>query len=876
MTVWQRILKRKRFEQQLDNELQFHIEQLTRDYIAQGMPPDQARQRASALFGSAETIKDHVRDAWGWMWLERSAQDLRYAARALGRNPAFAVVAVLMLGIGIGTTSVMFTQVNAVFWKAVPVSNPNELRVLSWTSPTLRYTGTFTYGTYLKMRERMHLSDLACAWRLRSSMSEWGPVMLQLVTGNYFRVIGVKPVIGRLIAPEDDRIGDPVPVAVISYRVWQRSFAGNADVLNRTLTIAGQRFQIIGVMAEGFAGLLPLEPREVMVPYAAGPLLGPMVPPRSPNLWSCVEMVGRLPGGISDEQIRTEGQPFLQEEFAVNPSKDSKDARFIISDIRRSRGAAALREKTAQPLVVLISTAAMILLITCTNIAGLLIVRGHARRKELATRLAIGAARPRLIRQLVTESLLLSLAGGLVGIVLAYAAAPFLPDLLGELSGRDWLTPALTPGVDLNPDLRVIGFAVFLAALAAAASGLVPAIRATRIDLVSMMKKAAGSSWTSGRFRINTAKLLVSIQVGLSMLLLIGAGLFVRTLLNLRSVPVGYNRDGLLFVTLDPARSSPTFIQDTLRTLQDMPGVTAAAASQWPIYNNAQPRLPICVPGHGQQGMDLEPVTPGFFGVWGVRFLQGRDFIARQDIGKNVIVNETFVKAFFPNRNAIGEQVGLGNCPGNPRTIIGVVADHLDRQRVGITPMVYAEYPFPRQTSPSTLAVRTAGDVRPLVPAIRRLMQDTKASVDGDVMTGIAYVEREWRRERLLAAFLAFFGVLALLISCLGIYGMLAYTVTSRTPEIGIRMALGAHSRAVIRMVLRESLLSVLAGLVCGSLAALVLVRSIEALLFGVSKADPVSIAGASILLAITAAAAAFVPARRASRIDPMGALRYE
>jgi predicted permease len=390
-----------------------------------------------------------------------------------------------------------------------------------------------------------------------------------------------------------------------------------------------------------------------------------------------------------------------------------------------------------------------------------------------------------------------------------------------------------------------------------------------------MMKQANGTIG-SGRFRFNTGKLLVGIQVGLSMLLLVGAGLFVRTLLNLRSVPVGYNRDGLLFVEVDPSRSPATFIQDTLRTLENMPGVAAAAVSQWPIYNNAQPRLPICVPGYGQQGMDFEPVSARFFEVWGVRILHGRDFIPSQDIGKNVIVNESYVKAFLGGQNPIGQQLGVGQCPGNPRTIIGVVADHLDRQRVEVKPMVYGAYPFPRQIAPSTFAIRTAGDVRPLVPVLRRLMQDSSASVDGDVMTGIAYVEREWRCERLMAAFLTFFGALALVISCLGIYGMLAYTVTWRTPEIGIRMALRRPPVGRGSNGGPGNPVSVTAGLLCGSIAALALMRSIEALLFGVSKADPVSTIAASLLLVLTAAAAAFMPARRASRIDPMRALRYE
>jgi predicted permease len=873
--AWHRFFKRNRFEQQLDSELQFHVEQLTREYIASGMDEFEARRRANASFGSTTSIKEEIREAWGWMWLDHLGQDLRYSARLLRQNPAFAIVAVAMLGVGIGTTSVMFTQINAVLWRPIPVRNPEELRTLSWTSPTLKSAGTFTYGTYLRMRDEMHLSDLGCAWRLRSTMSEWGPVTVQLVTGNYFPMLGVKPVIGRLLTPDDDQPGNGTLVGVISYRVWQRAYGGSADVLSKTLTVGGLPVQIVGVMSEGFAGLWPLEPREVMLPFATGSLLRTMVPPRNPSLWSCVEVVGRLPSGISEEQIRAEGQPFLQEEFASNPSKDSKDARLLVANVWQSRGAADLREKTAPPLALLMSTAGVILLITCTNIAGLLLARGHARQKELGTRLAVGAPRRRIVRQLVTESLAVSLAGGALGIFIAYAAAPFLPDLLGELSGRNWLTPTLTPGVSLSPDVRVLGFAVLLAVFAGVCFGLLPALRTTRLDLAWTMKQAAGGQ-AAGRFRMKTGKMLVAIQVGLSVLLLIGAGLFIRTLLNLRSVPIGYEREGLLFVAVDPSRSPATFIQDTLRSLESMPGVTSAAVSQWPIYNNAQPRLPMCIPRFGESGMDFEPVTPNFFQTWGVRMLQGRDFILSQDIGKNVIVNQTFVKTFFGTENPIGQQFGVGKCPGSPRTIIGVVADHLDRQRVEITPMVYGAYPLPRQVTPSTFAIRTSSSVQALVPTIRRLMQQSNANVDGDVMTGIAYVEREWRRERLIAGFLIFFGVLAQTISCLGIYGMLAYIVNWRTPEIGIRMALGARKHAVIGTVVRESLVPVGSGIVIGSITALLLARWVESFLFGVAKGDIASVGAASALLLATALIAAFLPSRRASQIDPMRALRNE
>jgi predicted permease len=417
--------------------------------------------------------------------------------------------------------------------------------------------------------------------------------------------------------------------------------------------------------------------------------------------------------------------------------------------------------------------------------------------------------------------------------------------------------------------------AILLALSTGILFGFLPALRTTQFDLLSLTKLRG--SIGGSRLGTRTGKTLVCIQVSLSMLLLISAGLFGRTLINLQSAPIGYNPNGLLFVETDPSRNPPTFVRETLNILQTMPGVSAAAVSQWPLYNNALPKLPVCVRAHdaGENGMDIEPVSPRFFETWGVPLLSGRDFDLSQDAGSSAIVNDKFVKTFFANRNPIGQQIGLGKCPGSSKTIVGVVGDHMDRQRAEITPMVYVTYPFPRM-APTTFAVRTVGDARALVSAIRRLMQEKAATVDGDVMTGIAYVERGWRQERLLAAFLFFFGLLALLISCVGIYGLLAYSVTGRTGEIGIRMALGAQTPAVIRLVTRESVVPVAAGILLGTLTFFAGVRWIESILFGISKSDPFTIIPAGTTLLLTAGIASVIPARRASRIDPMRALRSD
>jgi predicted permease len=872
MKWWRRIIFGREMERRLDTELRFHIDQEIEANIAAGMGEEDARKAAYALFGSMPAIKEDVRHTWGWSWIAGLAQDLRYAFRVFRQNRAFTIVSILLLGIGIGTTSAAFTLLNTVFWNPLPVRDPGKLRMISWTSPTLKYAGTLTYGTYERLSDLFPSSDFACSWHPRSYMSESGPVAFQFVTGNYFQLLGINPTIGRLIVPEDDQPSSP-GAAVISHRLWRHAYGGRRDVLNSQIKIAGRSFAIIGVMAEGFAGLWPLEPQDVMLPFNAAQLLDSVVPPRNRRLWSCTEAIGRLPNGLSEEQLRTQAQPLLQEQFVVNPNRDSKDARVLVTDIRQFRGMTNLQQKSVQPLSLLLGAAGIILLLTCINIAGLLLARGRTRRAELATRLALGAPRVRVVRQLVTESLLLSAAGGVLGIVLAYGAAPLLPDFLGDLAGRSWLTPAMTPGVHLRPDARVLGLSVLLTLTTAILFGLAPALRTTRIDLMSAIRDRSDTNRAHlGR---RTGKILVCLQVSLSMLLSLGAAVLSQTLINLQSVPMGFDPSGVLFVETDPSRNSQTFVQDTLQALQAVPGVTAAAVSQWPLYNNALPRLPVCVPQHGsgETGMDIEPVAPRFFETWGIRFLLGRDFEAK-DAGRGAIVNETFARTFFPRESPIGQQIALGRCPGSARTIVGVVADHRDRQRVEITPMVYV--PYAQRIAPTTFAVRTGGDPRLLIPAIRRLMQEKGVAVDGDVMTGTAYVAREWRQEKLLAELSLFFGTIAVFISWLGIYALLSYIVTGRRAEIGLRMALGAQPSQVLAIVLRESIAPIAAGILLGALASLAGTRWIQTILFGISSGDPLTLTVSAILLSICALIAALLPAWRASRIDPLRALRCD
>jgi len=480
------------------------------------------------------------------------------------------------------------------------------------------------------------------------------------------------------------------------------------------------------------------------------------------------------------------------------------------------------------------------------------------------------------VRQLLTESLVLSCTGGTAGIVLAYLITPRLPALLTQLSGNFTLNgrnPTLA--IDVTPDLRVLGVSAAVAIGAGILFGLVPAFRSSRFDLSPALKKSPLAE--AGRLRLVTGKALVAAQVALSMLLLIGAGLLIRTFMNLRAVPVGYEPDRMLFVTIDPIGLPGQFVEDAVRRLEAVPGVTAASASMWPLYNGGgtNDKLPICIPDYSasDQPVDVEQVFPRFFEAWGVRLILGRDFAAGSDPG--AIVNETFVSKFLSGRNPIGQTIGMKGCPGTPRTIVGVVANHIDRQRAVLAPMVYVPYPS-RAIEPTTLALRTAGDPRPLIPIIRRIVAGLDTRVDGDVTTGIEYMESKFAQERLLAELVVGFGSIAMGLCCVGIYGLLTYTVGRRTSEIGLRLALGARSADVTRLIFQELFGSVTIGIAVGVIAAVVLTRFVESTLFGVSRNDPWSVGGAAILLLLTATAASLVPARRASRIDPMTALRHE
>ena len=847
-------------------------------------------------------------------------QDIHYAIRLLGKSPGFTIVAVLTLALGIGANAAIFSQVNAILFKTLPVERPEELRQLAFTSSRPGFAGgpnnlspgppvstgdsygTFSYGAYLAMRDgNTSFSELAC-WqdvgeRRPVVMGDAGFASVQFVSGNYFQALGVRPILGRSIVPEDDELRSPKRVLLLSYPFWQRRFGGDRGVINQTLELNRKSFAIIGVMPEGFFGLDPAIMPDMMAPLTTIQIISVTINPLEiPTVWVACRAFGRLRAGVSEVQAAADVENWVHENIRSYEVPVEYDLpRLWVVDA--GYGVGSLGADTAMPLVVLMAVVGGILLIACANIAGLLLARSSARQKEIATRISLGAPRGRLVRQLLTESVLLSVIGGAGGIGLAFALARFAPSLISQLMPTVYGVTR-TLGVEVAPDLRVLGFSAAVAILTGVVFGLVPALRATRVDLASMLKQGA-SATPQWHVRSTSGKAMVTVQTALAMLVLIGAGLFIRTVVNLRSAELGYEPEGLLYLKVEPntggvpPQGRADFFRSVVRHLETAPGAISVSAVARPLLGDqsvsvgiGQGMVRACTPDYNPQGgtdlsVGLNFVAPRYFETMRLPLLMGRDleWSDRPEQGRpppSVVVNEAFAKKYYSGKSPLGQALGF-NCPANPAQfpVIGVVADSKWLPQREAAPEVYMALGF--VGDPLTLIVRTAGDPGAIVPSIRAAVDEmqTNVPVYGEI-TPLALRDQQIKQERLLATLLVFFANVALLLSCLGIYGMLAYAVNRRTSEIGLRMALGAQRGNVIRMVVRDSLVPVGAGIVLGLAAALVSTRLIASVLFGVSPNDPLTIAGAIGVFVAVALIAAYVPSLRASRIDPLVALRYD
>ena len=834
---------------------------------------------------------------------------IRYALRAFRRNPVFTAVTVGSLALGIGANTAVFTLLDQLVLRLLPVKQPEQL-VMIW--PTEPYLGNSdgervtSYPMYQDFQRHAQAFDFVFAkYDQQVAMSFHGSTERadgELVSGNYFQALGVGPALGRVFSPEaDDRIYRGHPSVVLSYRYWVSRFASDPKIVGKKILVNSYPMEIVGVAAAGFAGLDPAASPQLWVPIQMKPLMTPGQDELGNRRTHWVHVFARMKPGYTVQSARASLQPLFHQLLAQElqePAMSQISAYDRNRFLRRTAvvetaatGYSGMREQYSTALIMLMAMAGLILLVACSNVASLLIARAVARQKEIAVRLAIGASRKTLMGHLLVESVLLSLAGAAVGLILAGWATSALLNMLPG-GGETLLLRA-------EPDLRILAFSMAVAIAAGVLFGLAPAVQATKLDLFAALKEAAGAVTGSGG-SARLRKALVTAQVALSFLLLVGAGLFTRTLINLKNTHTGFEGVGkLVTFQVDPARlgySVPrirSFYQDMLREIRTTPGVTSVAYSVVPVLQGYHWGGAFSVEGHqAKDGEDMDAgnniVSPGYWRTMGVPMLAGRDFDSRDRFdGSNAaqmpsvaIVNRSFAEHFFGKQSPIGRHIGQGDSSqAKPHVqIVGEVENSLyDGPRQGAPREVFwahFEAPVPLR---AYFYVRTVAEPAAVIPTLRRIVGKLDPSMPVDDMKTLAtQLDETLATERLIAALSVVFGGLATVLAALGLYGVMAFLVTRRTREIGLRMALGAPRSEVLWLVLREVLMLVGAGLAVGIPCALLLGRFVSAQLFGVTPGDVWTCGAAIVILALVAAFSALVPARRASTIDPMMALRYE
>ncbi len=841
--------------------------------------------------------------------LDRTLQDLRFAARTLGKNRGITAIAVLSLALGIGANTAIFSLIDTVLVKSLPVHDPRELVILTDPSAAGVSAGSqsgtrslLSYGEYEHIRDRQQVfSDMyasqSYADRISASIDGGAPedVHARLVSGSYFHVLGVEPIIGRVFTHADDRAPHDAPYAVISYSYWDRRFARSAGVLGKVITLGKASLKVIGVGPPGFFGETVGDAPDLWIPI----MMQPDVQPgrdwlhddeRTVMRIMWLQAMGRLKPGVTLQQAQANVSVVFQQlmsSYAVPGLSDDQRREQREQKLQLhpgGRGASELRESYAQPLYVLMTIVGLVLLIACANIANLLLARATGRQKEIAIRLALGAGRLRLARQLLTESLLLAAAGGALGVLFAAWGSRILVRMVAR--GSESMV------LNVHPDTRVLAFTAVLALLTGLLFGLAPALRATRVELAPALKE--NSRGVTGGSRASLGKVLVVAQIALSLLLLVGSGLFIRTLRNLQNVQLGFPRDKLLVVGIDSLSAGyqgPAALDLYNRLLDDIraiPGVKNATYSQNGLYTGSDSGTRLYVEGYpppkgGGTGTRFDQVGPDFFAALGVPLLRGRE-ITRQDTANSTpvcVINQTMASDFFANRDPLGKHIE-DLFPGSNAQyeIVGVARDIRSNALRGKVPrrfFVPTAHPMGGPVSFVNYVIRTAAEPGSVLSAVRRKIRQTDRSLpitNADTLDEL--VDRRIRTERVIAQLSTFFGLLALLLASVGLYGVLSYAVARRTNEIGIRIAVGAGERTVMWMILRETLVLVLVGAILGGAGAAALARLVSSRMFGVTPGDPATMAAAALVLALVALLAAVFPARRAARVDPMAALRVE
>jgi len=927
--------KKKKLEDEMNDELRFHVERQIESNIAAGMAPDEARRRALVEFGGVQQTRETLREVHRSRFFESIVQDSRYAWRMLRKSPAFTIIAVLTLALGIGANTAIFSLIDAVIFRSLPIADPQSLLVFQWQSH--KGPGNMSYRNFgecdethdggsasgcslslpfFKQVAQSGLFSHVAAYTVAGQVDMSGNgtarmVKGEFVTGDYFQTLGVRAHLGRLINAGDDDASSQA-AAVLDHSFWQTEFGGSESAIGKTIRLNGISFTIIGVTEPRFDALTLSNKYDVIVPMSQRPVVVPNWKPRDDQAdhWWLV-MIGRLKPGVAVNQAEA-GVSLLFRNSVASVGKPlfkpDSDPKIKLAQAGQVLGGS--QKRTLQPLYVLMLCVGAVLLIACANIAGLLLARSASRQREIAVRLALGAKRSRIVLQVLTESVMLAFAGGALGILIAVWGARAL---MAMVSAGSISPPIFTPQLDW----RVLGFTAGVSLLTGILFGLAPALRGSDVNLTSSLKTVAGGGtavFEGKQRRFSAGGMLVAVQMALAIVVLVTAGLLVRTLNNLKSLNPGFDTQNVLLFGIDPrlAGYKGQQIDNLFFELQEkfsaIPGVTSATYSWYPFLSGGLWNTSFHRPGtpppskqemesgaaeKNQVDSDVYPIGPKFFSTWGIPLQSGRDFtpadyaVAASNDGDKpssnptpVIVNQEFARKYFPGKNPLGqifgeqEPTGIGDAKAPGYMIVGVVANSkYNSLRREIAPCFYQ----PNVGGEAFFDLRTGTDPLSLVPTVKNIVD--KQSHDLAVFrisTETEAIDRQVFTEKMTARLSSLFGLLALLLACLGLYGLLSYEVTRRTREIGIRMAVGAQSHNVVGLVLVKAVGLIAAGAVAGIAVAVGVTRFLSSFLYGVKAGDPVTLLAVAALLTLVALAACYIPARRATKVDPLVALRYE
>ena len=890
------IFRSNRISRDIEREVEFHIAERTDALRAAGMTDAEARRVAQLQFGNPTSRREQVRSMDIAEWVQSIAADVRYALRALKHSPIFAIVTMASLGLGIGANTTIFTLLDAVVLRPLAVEHPGELAYVSMSTRAESGPGDyFTNPLWEQIRDRQDAFRAVAAFgETDFNLTDGGEahrVAGLYVSGGFFNTLAVAPAAGRVLTGADDVRGC-AGSAVLSYRFWQREYGGQADAIGKVIRLTGHPFEIAGVTAASFRGPDVGREADVYLPLCAMAVVrGPAhtLDHRS-NWW--IRVIGRLAPDVDVRQANARIAAIARPSYesAVPQHWRPADQQEFVTrtfHVRQAtRGFSDVQDRYGSALFALMAGVALILLIACANVANLLLSRAESRQRELAIRLAIGAGRRRLLRQLVTESMVLATAGAIAGLVVAHYGTRALVALI--------TTPGAsgTVSLDLSLNGRLLGFTILVATVTVLLCGLVPAWRATRVSAQAAMKVQA-RGLVEGHTRLRLGKALVVAQVALSLVLVVSAGFLVGTFRNLSQRDPGFDPERVLLVTVDLRRTnvSPEGIgplhQQFLDRARGLPGVTNAASADLTPMGNSSWNDMIVIAGFTPTSMEdavtwFNEVSAGYFSTMGTRIIAGRDFGAGDVPGgeRVAIVNDAWGRHFFGNESPLGRQFRLQdrNALTPPYTIVGVVENAVySSLRQSVEPTAYVAQSQNASPGPvRTLEIRTAGDPTALIPSVRAAMTDTHPAVTLDFNPLARQLAASLQRERMLAVLSGMFGSVALAMAILGLYGVTSYSVARRRNELGVRIALGAAQTRVVRLVLSEVGLVVMLGLFIGILGARYASLQVAPFLYGTQPADVMVYVGASVLLAVTALVAGLVPAWRASRLDPIEALREQ